>query len=552
MTGTVKCEIVDDTLSTVILSDTTTNTLLSANGSKRVTSLDTATYPSLTEISYVKGVTSAIQTQLNSKQASGNYITALTGDVTASGPGSVAATLAAVNSSVGTFGSATQASQVTVNGKGLVTAASNVTVTPAVGSITGLGTGVATALAVNVGSAGSVIVNGGALGTPSSGNGSNLTSLNASNLSSGTVALARGGAGADLSATGGTSRVLRQSSAGAAITVSQLAQADISGLTTADSPTLTGLTLSGDLAVNGNDITGTVGSTFNLLATHTTGAVNFATGLTSGNFAIGTASGPSILSLGTGAGTGPVNIGSSTRMVGFGGQTSPLAPIDVLESVGSSSLTGTGAATSGGNTLTGTSTLFLTELKVGDIIRIGSSSKRIVKDIASNTSLTIGGTFSATVSGQALSVEAISQRWSSQTSVNLTLEADTNNTTELDNPRLQFLQDNRGIGAAIGLAGDAGIMYDGVTANAFVVMQEIGSTNLQLGANCIIYQTITPTGNIGFGTTSAFGSGAGVIGLANATTVPTTNPSGGGVQYAEAGALKWRGSGGTVTTIANA
>lgn len=39
----------------------------------------------------------------------------------------------------------------------------------AVGGITGLGTGVATALAVNVGSAGAPVVNGGALGTPSSG-----------------------------------------------------------------------------------------------------------------------------------------------------------------------------------------------------------------------------------------------------------------------------------------------------------------------------------------------------------------------------------------------
>lgn len=39
----------------------------------------------------------------------------------------------------------------------------------AVGGITGLGTNVATALAVNVGSAGAPVVNGGALGTPSSG-----------------------------------------------------------------------------------------------------------------------------------------------------------------------------------------------------------------------------------------------------------------------------------------------------------------------------------------------------------------------------------------------
>lgn len=53
------------------------------------------------------------------------------------------------------------------------------------------GTGVVTALGVNTGSAGAFVVNGGALGTPSSGNGSNLTSLNASNLGSGTVPDAR-------------------------------------------------------------------------------------------------------------------------------------------------------------------------------------------------------------------------------------------------------------------------------------------------------------------------------------------------------------------------
>jgi hypothetical protein len=46
-----------------------------------------------TELGYVSGVTSAIQTQLNAKQATGNYITALTGEVTASGPGSATATV---------------------------------------------------------------------------------------------------------------------------------------------------------------------------------------------------------------------------------------------------------------------------------------------------------------------------------------------------------------------------------------------------------------------------------------------------------------------------
>ena len=50
----------------------------------------------------------------------------------------------------------------------------------------------------------------------------------------------------------------------------------------------------------------------------------------------------------------------------------------------------------------------------------------------------------------------------------------------------------------------------------------------------------------------SYGSGAGVVFIANRTTAPTTNPTGGGILYVEAGALKYRGSSGTVTTIANA
>jgi hypothetical protein len=89
-------------------------------------------------------LSSADWNTFNGKQAAGNYITALTGDVTASGPGSVAATLATVNSNVGSFGSSTSIPSFTVNGKGLITAASgNVVVAPA-GTLTG------TTLASNV------------------------------------------------------------------------------------------------------------------------------------------------------------------------------------------------------------------------------------------------------------------------------------------------------------------------------------------------------------------------------------------------------------------
>jgi predicted heme/steroid binding protein len=55
-------------------------------------------------------------------QAAGNYITALTGDVIAAGPGSVNASLAVVNSNPGTYGSGTRIPVVTVDTKGRVTA----------------------------------------------------------------------------------------------------------------------------------------------------------------------------------------------------------------------------------------------------------------------------------------------------------------------------------------------------------------------------------------------------------------------------------------------
>jgi len=116
----------------------------------------------------------------------GDQTIALTGDVTGSGTGSFAATLATVNSNVGSFGSATASVAVTVNAKGLVTAASASTITPAVGSITGLGTDVATALAVNIGTAGAPVLLNGAGGTPSAINLANGTALPVSGITSST------------------------------------------------------------------------------------------------------------------------------------------------------------------------------------------------------------------------------------------------------------------------------------------------------------------------------------------------------------------------------
>lgn len=102
----------------------------------------------------------------NNKQAAGNYITALTGDATASGPGSSALTLATVNSNVGSFAIAT----VTANAKGLITAVS-------AASTTGSG---------NVVLATSPTLVTPALGTPSALVGTNITGT-AAGLTAGNV-----------------------------------------------------------------------------------------------------------------------------------------------------------------------------------------------------------------------------------------------------------------------------------------------------------------------------------------------------------------------------
>jgi hypothetical protein len=162
---------------------------------------------------------------LAGKQATGNYITGLTGDVSASGPGSVAGTLATVNSNTGSFGDSTHIPSVTLDGKGRVTAASSTAVVfPA--NTTSSASNYFTAY----NSATGAFTKAQPAFTDISGTASTaqIPSLAASKITSGQIAVAQGGTGLDGSATGGANQVVKQTSAGGAFTVGTLASTNLS------------------------------------------------------------------------------------------------------------------------------------------------------------------------------------------------------------------------------------------------------------------------------------------------------------------------------------
>jgi hypothetical protein len=183
-----------------------------------------------------------------------------------------------------------------------------------------------------------------------------------------------------------------------------------------------------------------------------------------------------------------------------------------------------------------------------------------------------GGTMSGTInmsSNDITSIKNITMSGSSLTGTNAIISIDD---TYSDGNYITF---GSGGGRNIGVfnLGPFFFSYNAnynTTSNVFTYQSNGAATFMQLnssnghlqyaaaglaGNNVTVVDSLkwSNNGNIAIGwAPGSYGSGEGVIFITNRTVPPGSNPSGGGILYCEAGALKYRGSSGTVTTIAAA
>ena len=91
----------------------------------------------------------------------------------------------------------------------------------------------------------------------------------------------------------------------------------------------------------------------------------------------------------------------------------------------------------------------------------------------------------------------------SDTDALLILEADKDDSGEDDNPRIEIRQDGgASVIGGVGFVGSAGQIYTGSLGNAMYMVNDFGSSPLQLGTNGIARLTIEQGGDIGIGTST--------------------------------------------------
>jgi hypothetical protein len=269
-------------------------------------------------------------------------------------------------------------------------------VSNAISNSIGYGTSVATALAVNVGTAGSVVVNGGVLGTPSSGTATNLTGLPLTTGVTGTLPIANGGTNAVTAVAALTSLGAAASGANADIT-SMTALTSISrpNVSSATAVTITGQTSTG-IGVAGGAVSLTAGAgASSSTANGTGGAVNI-TGGAGGSTSASTGGTGGAISIVGGAGstTNSNTVGGAVTITAGASSDSGQSGAGVTIS-GSAGFAGISNATGGSVTINGGSGGSTGTTGTGGSITINSGAGTGATGQAGSINLNLGATTSA-------------------------------------------------------------------------------------------------------------------------------------------------------------
>jgi len=384
----------------------------------------------------------------------------VSGDATLANTGAL--TLATVNSNTGSFGSSTAIPAITVNAKGLITAVSTNTVAPAVGSITGLGTNVATSLGNNMSASGTLAILGA----------NTFTGVQTITPAANSNALAASG----YSLTGSNAQSL----------------VDLSGTwNTTGTPT----------AIKCNITNAASNAASLLMDLQSGGASRFsvpASGFTTVRGSANTNSGLFITSRDTWA------AGHSVWLT-FG------------DASGSSSIKVPYSSAASWNGYFG--------FEINGVVPGG----KIAFNSAAADSMAFGSSSDVVLLRRAANVLAQRNGVNAQASE---IYNTFTNTTNFERATVSWASNILSIGTEKGSGGGTARVMQLITDGTARAVFEASTYNTTLLANA-----------------GSYGSGSGVLFLGNATTVPTTNPTGGGILYVEAGALKYRGSSGTVTTL---